>query len=162
MGVPGNSSVSCSFSIGDSQVPANAHKLICKQTPLADKQMLIFPPLQVNIVIWSPWSVLSRLAGACDSFQKVGSHHSHWSLLFIYSTNTNWAPPLPDSTLVSGDIQQWISCHYGNFIEHSSSSFSTMLASKLQSTMPNERQWCLKFSFAITVKFEVHGAVGRT
>jgi len=56
---------------------------------LADKQMLILPPLQVNTVICFPWSVLSSLAGACDSFQKVGSHHSHWSLLFIYSTNAN-------------------------------------------------------------------------
>lgn len=74
-----------------------------KQAPLADKQMLVFPPLQVNTVICSPWRVLSRLAGAWDSFQKVDRHHSHWSLLFIYSTNANWAPPLPYSTLVSGD-----------------------------------------------------------
>jgi len=37
-----------------------------------------------------------------------------------------------------------------------------MLESKLQFTMPKERQWCLKISFVITVKFEVHGKMGRT
>jgi len=72
VGVPGNSSASCSCSIGDSQVPANAHKL-SKQVPLAERQMLILPPRQVNTVPFPPgvsstaWDLVQAMWWASQS-----------------------------------------------------------------------------------------------
>lgn len=115
-----------------------------KQVPLADKQMLIFPPLQVNTVFFLPgvssaaWLVLVILSKQC------GGHHRPL-VTFIQLFNKYWASPMLSTAFVSGHTVVNNFLPLWQFYWTKSSSFSIMLESKFRSPMPYDKQWCLKF-----------------
>ena len=145
VGVPGNSSASCSCSIGDSQVPANAHKLTVSRYPWQIGRCWYF--LQSSeYSIFPPWSILNSLRFRPSSVVGITVH---WSLLFNYSPNINWASPMLSTALVSRYIVVnffffFFFRYYGNTIEHSLVHFQSVWL-KLWSPMPNGKRRCLKF-----------------
>ena len=157
VGVPGNSSASYLCSRGDSQVPANAHKLTVSRHPWQIGRCWYF--LQSSeYSIFPPWSILNSLRFRPSSVVGITVH---WLLLFNYSPNINWASPMLSTALVS----RYIVVNFFFFLLlwkyywTQPSSFSICLT---QASVSNAK-WqaaVFKISFVINVEFRAHGTMG--